>query len=165
MSDPALVVNVLAFSGVVIIVYAVRRMGFNHCFTAAVLFGGAVYLVFVFFGNIALATNLKLIPAVAGTAVSCILALILQFFFLSVDYRGTETIDFEDDDYYYYVKAVPKDSAARRKYAVRRRPSMSSEQDEAENSTEKDIGTPVIEKPDVDDIDFEKKLEDSLKNL
>ena len=34
--------------------------------------------------------------------------LIAEFFFLSVDYSRTETLQFEDDEYYYYVKAVPK---------------------------------------------------------
>ncbi len=34
--------------------------------------------------------------------------LILDLFFLSVDYSGTETLQFEDDEYYYYVKAIPK---------------------------------------------------------
>ena len=42
------------------------------------------------------------------TIISILLAYILQFFVLAVDYSRTEYTQFEDDDYYYYVKAIPK---------------------------------------------------------
>ena len=34
--------------------------------------------------------------------------MILELFFLSVDYSRSENLQYEDDEYYYYVKAVPK---------------------------------------------------------
>ena len=40
--------------------------------------------------------------------ISFVLALLYEYIFYSVDYRGTEHLRYEDDDYYYYVKAVPK---------------------------------------------------------
>lgn len=44
--------------------------------------------------------------------IGCILAagvgIVVEFLFLSVNYRKTELLEFEDDDYYYCVKAVPK---------------------------------------------------------
>ena len=45
---------------------------------------------------------------ILGTLVSGILAIIIQFFHLALDYTGVEYVQFEDEDYYYYVKAVPK---------------------------------------------------------
>ena len=49
---------------------------------------------------------------VLGTLVGLLIALIVEFFVLSVDYTRTEYTQFEDDEYYYYVKAVPKMSIA-----------------------------------------------------
>ena len=37
-----------------------------------------------------------------------LIAYIVQFFRLTLDYHGTRKLQFEDDEYYYYVTAVPK---------------------------------------------------------
>ena len=37
-----------------------------------------------------------------------LVAYMIQFFRLTLDYHGTRKLQFEDDEYYYYVKAVPK---------------------------------------------------------
>ena len=42
-----------------------------------------------------------------GTAVQNF-AVIFEYIFYCVDYKGTEHLRFEDDEYYYYVKAMPK---------------------------------------------------------
>ena len=49
---------------------------------------------------------------VLGTLAALLIALVVDFFVLSVDYSRTEYTQFEDDEYYYYVKAVPKMSIA-----------------------------------------------------
>lgn len=43
-----------------------------------------------------------------GLAVTALLAYIIQFFRMSLDYTGVRKLQFEDDEYFYYVKAVPK---------------------------------------------------------
>ena len=52
--------------------------------------------------------RISVIGLVLGTAVSLLIAMIVEFFVFSVDYSRTEYAQFEDDEYYYYVKAVPK---------------------------------------------------------
>jgi hypothetical protein len=37
-----------------------------------------------------------------------VIAYVIQFFRISLDYHGTKKLQFEDDEYYYYVTAVPK---------------------------------------------------------
>ena len=56
--------------------------------------------------------RISLLGLVIGTAVSVLIALLVEFFVFSVDYSRTEYTQFEDDEYYYYVKAVPKMSIA-----------------------------------------------------
>ena len=41
-----------------------------------------------------------------------LVAYMIQFFRLTLDYHGTRKLQFEDDEYYYYVKAVPKINVA-----------------------------------------------------
>ena len=40
--------------------------------------------------------------------ISVVVAYIIQFFRMTLDYTGVINLQFEDDEYYYYVKAVPK---------------------------------------------------------
>ena len=48
-----------------------------------------------------------------------IIAFVIQFLFMDLDYDRTERVQFEDDDYYYYVKAVPKKMVAVREVTVK----------------------------------------------
>ena len=45
---------------------------------------------------------------IIGNIICMILAFVLEFLFMDLDYSRTERVQFEDDDYYYFVKAVPK---------------------------------------------------------
>ena len=45
---------------------------------------------------------------VVSIVVCVLIAYMIQFFRLTLDYHGTRKLQFEDDEYYYYVKAVPK---------------------------------------------------------
>ena len=49
---------------------------------------------------------------ILATAIAGVLALILEIFCFSLDYKRTRRVQFEDDEYYYYVTAVPKLNAS-----------------------------------------------------
>ena len=49
---------------------------------------------------------------VVSIVVCVLIAYLIQFFRLTLDYHGTRKLQFEDDEYYYYVKAVPKINVA-----------------------------------------------------
>ena len=65
-------------------------------------------MVILLLGDLIYDTKVSVIGVMFGTAVSVLLAKVLQFFVLNLDYSRTEKVQFEDDEYYYYVKAVPK---------------------------------------------------------
>ncbi len=153
-----MVVGMFAMTAAIVITFAVCRLGFNHAFEAAVVFGGVVYVVFILMGN-SMAGSTFAVPSVIGmTLVSTLLALVVEFYFLSLNYKGTEKMEFEDDEYYYYVRAVPK------MYAYKRRIQLEKEEEAAEGGPAVEE-VPDIAHPDVNSVDFERKLEDSLKNL
>ncbi len=133
-----MIVSILALAGVVVIVYAFRRLGFAHSYEAACVAGGVVYIFFIILGNSISLTEFDLAREGIGAAAAIVISLILQFFWLSLDYKKVEVLEFEDDQYYYHVKAVPKITA------------------------EDFAGT---EEADEESVNFEQKLEDSLRNL
>lgn len=133
-----MIVSILALSGVVVIVYAFRRLGFAHAYETACAAGGVVYMFFIILGNSISLTEFDLAREGIGAVAAVIISLILQFFWLSLDFKKVEVLEFEDDRYYYHVKAVPKITA------------------------EDFAGT---EEADEESVNFEQKLEDSLRNL
>ena len=103
-----MVLNIVAFSVTVLMVYFIRRQSINNAWTIAIIVGGAADFLIVLVGTILLDINTSLLWIVVGTILSIVLVYILQFFVFSLDYSRTEHTQFEDDEYYYYVKAVPK---------------------------------------------------------
>lgn len=123
LANRAMYVLILAFVVAVILVYALRRMSFNHNWTVAIGVGAAAEFVMVLGGGAVLnvsRTTLPILPLVAGVLVSGLLALLIEFLMYAVDYSRTEYAQFEDDEYYYYVKAVPKMSLPPEQKEVKR---------------------------------------------
>ena len=90
-----------------IVVYLVRRMEVDNAWTLAIISGALIQIAGLFVGYIVLGVTGKTLWLIAGNIISLLIAFILQFLFMNLDYARTERVQFEDDDYYYYVKAVP----------------------------------------------------------
>lgn len=106
--DKEMLLFLLAVSIVIPVVYVIRRQAFPHMFQAAVLAGSVLFLTIILIGELILKVDTSPVALLAGSAVSAVLAAVIQFLLLPLDYSRTETVQFEDDDYYYYVRAVPK---------------------------------------------------------
>ena len=100
-----MILTVVVFAIVLLIVYAIRRKSIDHAWMKA---------------SLILNTKVSILWLVIGTALSLVIAVILQFFVFSVDYTRVEHTQFEDDEYYYYVKAVPKLNVAEPEMNVKR---------------------------------------------
>jgi len=115
---------------------------------------------------------------------------ISKLFVFGGDYSRTERLEYEDDEYFYYVKAVPKASVSTSERSIKKingepiREERRSEEKKAVSFTEPTQAVsdkpkkrrtapaptprkakPVSKEDDMDEIDFEKKLEESLKDL
>lgn len=107
VKDEYLILTLLAFSLVVIVVYAIKRLSVDYSWSIAIVVGGILNIFIMLIGDWKLEISEKN-PMIVGCLISMVLVYILQYFILSVDYSRTEYTQFEDDEYYYYVKAVPK---------------------------------------------------------
>ena len=108
------------------------------------------------------------------SVVSVLIGLVLEFFVYGGDYTRTERLEYEDDEYYYYVKAVPKALVATSERSIKKINAEPPREDKNRNERVVKYNEPLfrfhreeqmLRKPSVDNIDFEKKLEESLKDL
>ncbi len=108
MGNQTMRVMMLALGLSCLVVYLLHKISIKYSWTIAVIAGGIVELVAMLYGKLHYDLDLSSAGLFLGILLSMLLAVIIQFFILSVDYVRTEFLQFEDDEYYYYVKAVPK---------------------------------------------------------
>ena len=183
--------GIIAFVAVLLIVYVIHRLSIDYAWQIAILSGAISYIVIMIAGGLFIDVKSQMLSLIFGTVGSVILAEILEFFFFNVDYTRTETLQYEDDEYYYYVKAVPKMSIAEKNVTIKTIQSEEEDdvrtyespiypyqpgpvpqetiafegisgaaaqpQDEMQSRNSEDIS--------IENIDFEEKLEQSLKEL
>ena len=190
----AMWITVIAFVVVVLLVNLLRTRSFDYAWRIAVIVGGVSYILVILAGDFCFDVTVSMIPMIISTAVSVLIGFVLEFFVFGGDYSRTERLEYEDDEYYYYVKAVPKavvatsersikkinaepireekkkDNTAvsyKTKTAQNKKESLPEERTEILAQMPKDVfESKVNETPkEVDKIDFEKQLEESLKDL
>ncbi|MDO4622223.1 MAG: hypothetical protein Q4B22_04645 [Eubacteriales bacterium] len=155
------ILTLITFVVVLLIVAAIRKLISNHSWEIGILVGAVVYFGLTVAGGYILGAQVDLVQEAIGTVLSCLIALILEFFFFSADYSRTEYLQFEDDYNYYYVRVLPK-----------KRPGFRNEYEEDEQDVIPDDDKrfmPLQEDAELerkfDGINLQSKLEESLKNL
>lgn len=175
-------ITVIAFVVVILLVNLIRTRSFDYAWRIAIVAGGVVYAVVVIAGGFVFDVTIDIVSLLIYTAISVVAGLILEFFVFGGDYTRTERLEYEDDEYYYYVKAVPKAAVATSERSIKKinaepvkeQKSMDEQvvsyanpifhgDDEPVQETEEAV--PVERNKEIEDIDFEKKLEESLKDL
>ena len=112
VNNKELLIMMIAFSFTIIVVYLVRRLSIDYCWTIAMVAGVIVNLVMLLIGDLMYGTNMSLGSALLGSLLALVVGKIIEFFRFSIDYSRIENVQFEDDEYYYYVKAIPKMTVA-----------------------------------------------------
>ena len=190
MKNGEMWITVVAFVAVVLVVNLIRTRMFDYAWRIAIVAGGVVYVMIMLAGGMMFGVSIDIVPLIIYTVVAVLIGIVLEFFVFGGDYTRTERLEYEDDEYYYYVKAVPKALVSTSERSIKK---INGEPVKEEKKTaEKIVNTsaplftgqepekkktvsrpkaapasdaPVLRKPDLDDIDFEKKLEESLKDL
>ena len=182
-------IAVVAFVAVILLVHLIRTRSFDHAWRISIITGGVAYVFIMLVGSFGMNLNatVAMVPLLICTIAAVLLALVLEFFAFGGDYSRAERLEYEDDEYFYYVKAVPKASVATSERSIKK---INAEPVREERKAEDNSGTyanPIFrqdekpkrkkaspaadrkprqaEKPAAKDIDFEKKLEESLKDL
>ena len=175
----AMWITVIAFVVVVLLVNLLRTRSFDYAWRIAIIAGGVAYILVILAGDFCLDVTVSMVPMIISTVVSVLIGFVLEFFVYGGDYSRTERLE-----YYYYVKAVPKASVATSERSIKKinaepvreekkkedkvvfREENFPERKETPVTQKPDFGSPVNETPQkIDEIDFEKQLEESLKDL
>jgi len=149
--------NMIAFVAAIIVVYVIRKMAIDYSWRIAAVTGGLVYAAVMIAGGLFMDVDSTVVTVILSAAGGCLIGWIVEFFVLGVDYTSSKNLQFEDDEYVYFVKAVPKSLVT---YSERNIKNI-AEEDETEKAEEE----VPLEKASYEDVDFEEKLEDSLKDL
>ena len=175
-------ITVIAFIAVILLVNLIRTRSFDYAWRIAIIAGGVVYVLMIIAGGFYFRLDIDVVTLIIYTVISVVIGLLLEFFVFGGDYTRTERLEYEDDEYYYYVKAVPKACVTTSERSIKKingssakdeRPAQDNVVSYANpifHGDEKAVTTdeaaaPVERKKDIDSVDFEKKLEESLKNL
>lgn len=150
--------SLITFAGVLLLVYLIRTRSFDYAWRVAILVGAVVYLLIMLAGGLFLGMDVEMVFLGVTAVVSTLLGLVLEFFAFGGDYTRTEHLEYEDDDYFYYVKAVPKVSISTSNRNIKKINGVSQKTEELPD-------LPGRSSPNAPHVDFEKKLEESLKDL
>lgn len=112
LGNREMLIVIVAFAATVLMVYAIKRLSIDYSRAIAVLVGTLSNIVIMLVGDLMYDAQFSISGVILGSVLSAAAALIMQFFYFTLDYARTEKVQFEDDEYYYYVKAVPKMSVA-----------------------------------------------------
>ena len=181
----------VAFVAVVLLVNLLRTRSFDYAWRIAIIAGGVTYILVILAGDFCFDVTVSMVPMIISTVISVLIGFVMEFLVFGGDYSRTERLEYEDDEYYYYVKAVPKAVVATSERSIKKinaEPVREEKKKEesvlsynrkdkkeklSERKEQKTVQKPgkfsestVIETPkEVDEIDFEKQLEESLKDL
>lgn len=108
MGNREMLIYMATFAIVYLLVFVIRKGRFNHASHIGIFVGIIACMGGVICGEVFWSVQSDANQLLIGLAVTTVVAYIVQFFRMSIDYTGTRKLQFEDEDYFYYVKAVPK---------------------------------------------------------
>ena len=148
MSNREMQVEVAAFAITILVVYIIRRLPVDHCWTIAMITGMLIDIVVILVGDLRFETRISIAGLIIGSIMALVVAIILKFFIFNVDYSRTERVQFEDDEYYYYVKAVPKNTVALTEKKVKKIKCSEKVPAAAAEETDMDPDNPLKDAPE-----------------
>lgn len=152
--------NILAFVVVLMVVYLISRTSSDYSWRIGDAAGAIIYILIMILGGMFLNVNINIGSAILSGVLAAVVGLVIEFAALGVDYSRSETTQFEDDEYVYYVKAVPKSFVSQAEKKIK---NISTESVESQEKEEQEAAP--VERVGEETFDFEKQLEESLKDL
>ena len=152
--------NILAFVVVLMVVYLISRTSSDYSWRIGDAAGAIIYILIMILGGMFLNVNINIGSVILSGVLAAVVVLVIEFAALGVDYSRSETTQFEDDEYVYYVKAVPKSFVAQAEKKIK---NISTESVESQEKEEQEAAP--VERVGEETFDFEKQLEESLKDL
>lgn len=189
MNNQEMWLSLIAVVAVLLLVGLIRKRSFDYAWRIAIVAGGVTYIFVMLGGGLFLNAPVNTVELLVGVVIALIIGLIFEFFIFGGDYTRTERLEYSDDEYYYYVKAVPKATVTTSERSIKKITAepMKEQEKRAAQVVKPTYANPIFESNDKDDRelqfedvqpvapvaedatmnpeDFEKKLEESLRDL
>lgn len=108
MKNQNMYVMVISLCIVSLLTYFIRIRKMAFSFEISIVLAAVAHLILLLVGNLWFNSDFSVAWAIGGNVISGIVAYLIHFFHMALDYSSVEEVQFEDEDYYYYVRAVPK---------------------------------------------------------
>lgn len=99
---------IAVFAIVMVTVNMICSQEFHYVYETAITAGVIVNILLILLLSFPFNVEVRVLYLLASSVFSGLLAWLIQFFQVVLNYSAVEYLQFEDDEYYYYVKAVPK---------------------------------------------------------
>lgn len=99
---------IAVFAIVMVTVNMICSQEFHYVYETAITAGVIVNILLILLLSFPFDVEVHVLYLLASSVFSGLLAWLIQFFQVVLNYSAVEYLQFEDDEYYYYVKAVPK---------------------------------------------------------
>ena len=108
LQNKEILLYMITFVLVYVVVFLIRRGRFNHASQIGIFVGLVAGMAGVVAGDAFWKIDIDFMKLLLGMALTAVIAYLVQFFRMTLDYTGVHKLQFEDEEYLYYVKAVPK---------------------------------------------------------
>ena len=96
------------FAMVILAVYGISRISLDYSKDISVALGAVLTIVSFIIARVLAEMEVNIASTVLYVIISAVIAEIVRFFDIVLDYSRSERVEFEDEDNYYFVKVVPK---------------------------------------------------------
>ena len=107
-SNKEMYLVIAVFAIVMVIVNMICSQEFHYVYETAIVAGVIVNILLILVLSFPFNIQVHVVYLLVQSVICGILAWLIQFFQLVLNYSAVEYLQFEDDEYCYYVKAVPK---------------------------------------------------------
>lgn len=108
VKNKQMVLTMVIYAIIIIVVYVIRRLKIDYAREISIASGSIACIIGFLICDLTLNISDQIGSMILGTIISALIAIVVSWFYVTLDYTAVENVQFEDEDYYYYVKAVPK---------------------------------------------------------
>jgi hypothetical protein len=119
LSNQDWIFTAFIFSMVVLAVYGISRINLDFSKDISIGLGALLTILSFLIAHFLADMNVQIGEIVLFVVLSAVIAVIVRFFDVVLDYSKSERVEFEDEENYYYVKVIPKVLLSRRARLMR----------------------------------------------
>ena len=109
VSDQMMMVMLVVCFIVFTCIYLIKKLSIDYGAYIAIVIGAVMNILGFGLGEVFLLdSHINFVRVSIETIGISLVAVVIQFLSIALDYQRAETVNFEDDDNYYYVKIIPK---------------------------------------------------------